>query len=308
MKILQSAIHPCRGDPATRSAPIVTSAAIAGLILAAGSALAAPPGTTIFGVYDPEGSFAADPEVSIEHVFLPWEGVDLDTLYTADEYTRQRNRTMLVTVEPWVWGAPYETEVLRRDILAGRHDATMRRVCTVLGTLESPVTVRWAHEMDNPNGHFPWAMWNPEDHIAAYRRMVDVCRTAAPDLRFMWSPAGEEGLEAYYPGEDVVDVIGLSVFGAQEFQRMHLGGEQSFAEVLAPRYNRVSDFGKPIMVAELGFVGDRTYLDDWFNTVRQADDRFPELTAVIYYNSQEVWPWPYDFGLPDWRNSARRPQ
>lgn len=306
MKNFQSTVHPSRADPAGRTVGKALPWALAGLMLATGGALAAPPGATPFGVYDPEGSFSSDTEVSIEHVFLPWEGVDLDTLRSADAYARQRNRSMLVTIEPWIWGAPHAAETLRSDILAGRHDVTMRRVCTVLGTLESPVTVRWAQEMDNPNGHFPWALWQPADHIEAYRRMVGVCRSVAPEAVYMWSPAGEEGMQAYYPGDDVVDVIGLSVFGAQEFERARFGAEQSFADVLGPRYGRASEFGKPIIVAELGFVGNQEYLDDWYRSIRRADRRFPELAAVIYFNRQEVWPWPDDFGLPDWRNSAQQ--
>jgi len=306
MKTLQTTIHPSRADPVATSAKRSLPLAMVGLILATGAALAAPPGTTPFGVYDPEGSFGADSAVSIEHVFLPWEGVDLETLRAADAYARQRNRSLLVTIEPWVWGAPYTAEVLRADILAGRHDATMRRVCDVLGTLDSPVTVRWAQEMDNRNGHFPWAMWQSADHITAYRRMVGVCREAAEGLRYMWSPAGEEGMQTYYPGDDVVDVIGLSVFAAQDFQRAQTGSQQGFAEVLGPRYDRAAGFGKPIIVAELGFVGDQAFLDDWYTTIRQPDDRFSALQAVVYFNRQEVWPWPNDFGLPDWRNSAQQ--
>ncbi|WP_439561866.1 glycoside hydrolase family 26 protein [Roseinatronobacter sp.] len=284
----------------------VVPGAIAGLMLVAGHGVASPPGPIPFGVYDPEGSFSADTGVSIEHVFLPWEGVDLETLRIADAYAQERNRSMLVTIEPWIWGAPYTVETLRSAILAGRHDATMRSVCRVLGTLKSSVTVRWAQEMDNPNGHFPWALWRPEDHIQAYRRMVTVCRSVAPDLEFMWSPAGEAGLQAYYPGDDVVDVIGLSVFGVEEYERARFGSAKSFSEILGPRYDRAAVFGKPIIVAELGFTGGPEYLDDWFYSIRQVDDLFPDLAAVIYFNREEVWPWPDDFGLPDWRNSAQR--
>lgn len=278
---------------------------VAGLTVFSGFAFAAPPGPLPFGVYDPEGRFSNDPEVSIEHVFLPWEGVDLETLRIADAYARQRNRSMLVTIEPWIWGERGTAAQLRNDVLAGRHDATMRGVCRVLGTLDSPVTVRWAQEMENRNGHFPWSQWRPDQHIEAYRRMVGVCRSAAPGLRYMWSPAGDEGMEAYYPGDDVVDVIGLSVFAAQDFQQRFQGSELSFAEVLGPRYDRAVRFGKPIMVAELGFVGDEAFLNDWYNSVRRIDARFPALEAVIYFNREEVWPWPNNFGRPDWRDSAQ---
>lgn len=306
MKILKSSVYPCRAGPLHGPARTLLAGATVGLTLAAGTAVAAPPGTVPFGVYDPEGSFSQDMDVTIEHVFLPWEGVDLDTLATADTYARERNRSLLVTIEPWTWGESLSPETLRNKIFSGRHDATMQSVCSALEPLESEVTVRWGQEMDNPNGHFPWALWEPDDHVEAYRRMVGVCRTVAPDLRFMWSPAGVEGMEDYYPGDDVVDVIGLSVFGLQDYEREQSDPEYSFTEVLAPRYERAETFGKPIMVAELGFLGDEAYLDDWYNSVRESHDSFSELTAVVYFNRQEVFPWPDGFGLPDWRNSAQR--
>lgn len=102
MNTLQTTIHPSRADPVAASVKLTLPLAIAGMLLATGNAFAAPPGTVAFGVYDPEGSFGADSEVSIEHVFLPWEGVDLETLRTADAYARERNRSLLVTIEPWV--------------------------------------------------------------------------------------------------------------------------------------------------------------------------------------------------------------
>lgn len=275
------------------------------LVLAANSASAIPPGTLPFGVYDPDGSYAQDSDVSIEHIFMPWDGVDLKSLDTADAYARERNRSLLVTVEPWIWGAAEAPDVLRHNILAGHHDTKMRTVCSMIASLQSSVTLRWAQEMDNPNGHFPWAMWRPTDYIDAYTRMVDICRSVAPEVRFMWSPTGEEGMQAYYPGDNVVDVVGVSVFGAQDYQRQQFGTEYGFVEVLGPRYERALTFGKPIMVAELGYVGDLAYRTEWNDSVRQKHRAFPALTAVVYFNRQEVFPWPHDFGLPDWREGTR---
>lgn len=279
--------------------------AVSSLILLTSSAFASPPGPLPFGVYDPSGDFAQDSEVSIEHIFLPWADVDIESLRSTDAYALQRDRALLVTVEPWVWGAAPTADALRRDILSGNYDATMRAVCRELGDLQSPVTVRWAQEMESTTGHFPWAQWRPEDHIEAFRRMIGECRSVAPDLVIMWSPAGDDGMQAYYPGDDVVDVIGLSVFGAQDYELSLFDTDYNFIEILGPRYERALSFGKPIIVAELGFVGDDAYIDEWKNSVRKSHDVFPQLTAVIYFNRQEVWPWPHDFGLPDWRIGAR---
>lgn len=273
----------------------------------AGDAIAAPPGTTPFGVYDPSGDFADDADVTIEHLFLPWEDVSLTSLTDADAYATSKGRATLVTLEPWTWSRSERNtpRYLIDGIFAGRYDANMRSICAILNTFESPVTLRWGHEMDEDNGQFIWAGWEPDTYIAAYRRMIDVCRGAAPDINVMWSPLGDEGMEDYYPGDEYVDLVGLTVFGLQAWDRKYFGGDRSFSEILGPRYERASAFGKPIVVAELGYVGSAGYVAAWENEVRQVSADFPDLVGVAYFNYPEVHNWPDGFGRPDWRVDYR---
>lgn len=268
---------------------------------------AAPPGSLPFGVYDPEGTFKDDAEVSIEHLFLPWEDIYLPSLNEADAYAQERNRALLVTIEPWTWTVSERNrpETLIAGIRSGDYDHYMRSICEVLNTLQSPVTVRWAQEMEDKSGQFIWSSWQPEVYISSYKRMVDVCRSEAPKVDYMWSPLGDENLNLYYPGDDYVDIIGLSVFGLQRWETNILGFEQSFKDIFEPRYNRVLGYGKPIMVAELGYSGNAEYIEKWENSVRQIYPEFPELIAVSYFNQKEVYPWPNGFGIPDWRMERR---
>lgn len=269
----------------------------------AGLALSAPPGAIPYGVYDPDGDFEDDGAVTIEHLFLPWEDVFLPSLFDADEYAQERERALLVTLEPWTWSrserntAPY----LRRGIAEGRYDANMTAVCEILGQLQSPVTLRFMHEMDDDNGQFIWAGWEPEEYIDAYRSMIDLCRADAPNITVMWSPLGDEGMEDYYPGDDYADLVGLTVFGLQAWDQAKEGGDRSFDDIFAPRYARAERFGKPVVVAELGYVGQAPYVADWDASVRQDKPEYPNLVGVVYFNFPEVYPWPEGFGQPDWR-------
>lgn len=270
-------------------------------------ALAAPPGDLPFGVYDPNGDFRDDPGVTIEHLFLPWEDVFLPSLIDADVYAKQRNRAILATIEPWTWSRSERNTpaILRGNLLAGNYDQYMRGICAVLGTMESPITVRWAQEMDDYTSQFIWAGWEPEDYIAGYRRMVDICRAEAPNVNFMWSPLGYDNLAEFYPGDDYVDLVGLSVFGLQEWEREILGEELGFVDILTPRYELAVQFEKPIVVAELGYVGDSAYVEKWESTIRLNYPQFPNLVGVVYFNQHEVYPWPNGYGLPDWRVNRR---
>ena len=266
-----------------------------------------PPGDLPYGVYDPPGHFSATEGVTIEHLFLPWEDVALGSLYDAADYAAARGRVLLVTLEPWTWVRSERSspEALRDGVLAGRFDGNVEAVCGVLAQLDLPITLRWGHEMETDRGQFIWAGWDPADYIAAFQRVTALCRRIAPAISVMWSPLGEAGMEAYWPGAAHVDLVGLSVFGLQAADRLWHGRERSFTDILGPRYERALQFDLPIVVAELGYSGSADYVAAWEAEVRAVGEMFPDLVGVVYFNFPEVYPWPDGLGLPDWRVSER---
>lgn len=279
----------------------------AGLLCAASGVIAAPPGEVPFGAYDPEGHFAEDAALTVEHVFMPWEDVNLTSLLEADVYALERKRALMITVEPWTWTRDERNtaDFLREGIRQGYYDANMKSVCSVIGSLQSPVSIRWAHEMETDDGQFIWSAWKPEDYISAFRRMTDICRAEAPNANIIWSPIGLPNAKDFYPGDDYVDLVGLSIFGYEPWDKAILGKPQTYPDLLTERYNAVKGFNKPIVVAEVGYSGSQAYVDAWEATVRQARPDLPLLVGAIYFNQKEVYPWPDDFGFPDWRIENR---
>src|SRR5207237_3475137 len=94
-------------------------------------------------------------------------------------------------------------------------------------------------------------------------------------------------LADYYSGDDVVDVIGLSLYGLQRMVAAFYGGDRSFSEAFQEKYARVASFGKPVIIAELGVSGSPRYRARWFTTLFQAvleSSRFRHLYAVVYFN------------------------
>jgi endoglucanase len=256
-----------------------------------------------FGVYDPYGDFGAQKDVAIEHLFLPWEDVELEGLSVADQYAFERGRSVLLSVEPWSWSPDWNVSPLelRDRILSGRYDGNMRAILERAAEFKSPVIIRWGAEMDNPSGRFSWANWAPSDYIAAYRRMMDIVREMLPVAKIMWSPRGDETLQAYYPGDEYVDIVGLSVFGFEAYDMAAFAHPRRFSDALRQGYELVAGFGKPVWVAEIGYEGSVEYLGRWVHDLTYKDPAFPLLEAVVYYNDKEVWSWPYDLGFPQWR-------
>lgn len=283
------------------------AALMASALFVAPVAFSAPPGTVPFGAYDPEGYFASDSALTVEHVFMPWEDVNLASLLEADAYALDRKRALMITVEPWTWTRDERNtaDFLLNGIRQGYYDANMKAVCGVIGQLQSPVSVRWAHEMETDDGQFIWSAWRPEDYIASFRRMTEICRTEAPKINMVWSPIGLENASDYYPGDDVVDLVGLSIFGYEPWDRAILGRAQDYPTLLTERYNEVKAFNKPVVVAEVGYSGSEAYVAAWEDQVRAPRPDLPLLVGALYFNQKEVYPWPDGFGMPDWRVEHR---
>lgn len=256
-----------------------------------------------FGAYDPHGDFGAQQSVTTEHLFLPWEDVDLETLRVADAYALARGRNLLITIEPWSWDVDWRltSDELRWKLFHGDYDVNMRAIARMIAQLKSPVIVRWGQEMEDNSGRFSWSGWNPADYIAAYRRMMDIVRREAPGTKLMWSPKGLPGLNAYYPGDTYVDFVGLSVFGLEPYDRIAHNGPRTFTEALRPGYDLVAQYHKPVWVAELGYEGSDGYIKPWMETATLKQSDFPELQEVVYFNDRDVHAWPFDLGRPDWR-------
>lgn len=258
--------------------------------------------TLRFGVYDPYGTFANDPTIGIEHVYMPWQDSDLSSLKSVDAYSSDRHRSVLITVEPWSWSRPVGTpEELFQAISAGKYDGLIAQFCTAAGALKSDVTLRWGHEMDLANKRFPWSEWQPAQFVSAYRHFVDTCRASAAHVKFMWSPRGESNLQAYYPGDAYVDNIGLTMFGYQEYEVGVYGKALTLSERLGPSYELVKAYDKDLYITEFGCHGDAGYVQSCREEVKAVPAQFPQLVAVVYFNEVETFPWPEPYGLPDWR-------
>lgn len=100
--------------------------------------------------------------------------------------------------------------------------------------------------------------------------------------------------------------IPFGVYDPQAYDKSNFGRERTFEQALEPGYRLVSGFGKPVIVAELGYEGDESYVSSWAKSVAAPHPEFPRLAAIVYYNDKEVFAWPQNFGRPNWRIGTAR--
>jgi hypothetical protein len=211
-------------------------------------------------------------------VNLEWEGRNARTLVA-------RGTTPVVTFQPQVPGQGLDQpRYSHAAIIAGTHDRLLLDWAVLLRSAGGPVIMRPMHE-----GNGDWYPWcasvngnTSASYVAAYRHIHEVMVSGggATNLRWLWSmnkvyDGIATPMAALYPGDDVVDQVGLSGYnGGAELAR---GGWRSAAEIFdASLVELALICTKPQYIAETGCVeqgGDKaawiTSYWDWLarNTV-----------------------------------------
>ncbi len=258
------------------------------------------------GAYDPKGSLETNSVIAVDHIFISWTdpGVRKQIDEAAAKAVKAK-RWLQITVEPWPQEASNSSSLLK-DIAAKAYDPTIIALCKQVSSIATDSTgvfIRWGHEMDLFSGRYPWAKDVPEEYIAAYRHFVTSCRAALrskTNVYFVWSPVGVIGkVKKFWPGSQYVDWIGLSVFDCPKCHGRPLAS-RTFVEIFSPKYNQVSAYNKPVMVAELGVAGTPEYQAQWMAKACLHAKANPQLHLLVYFNRRDA-PNVWGSGpAPDW--------
>ena len=263
------------------------------------------PHDIVYGVVDPEKYFQDSATIQIQHTFMAWKRDDSKDLNTDLDAAISKKREPLVTIEPWSFTQKGDT--LFKDITSGDYKSTIESLCKVADSKNTPVIFRWGHEMDYAgSSRYPWANKDYTGFIKAFRYWVTTCKSVATNkkISFMWSPGGKEGLDKYYPGDEYVDIIGLSVYGYPEYEKKTIGHAQPFTEIVDQKYNYVKDYNKPIYLAEMGVAGTADYKKQWVTQMFKAikdENRYPLIYGLIYFQYGDAKPWIDGISAPDFR-------
>lgn len=126
----------------------------------------------------------------------------------------------------------------------GDYDKVIRKYGAWAKSTDRPIYLRIGYEFDGPHNEL-----EPKQYIKAYRHVVDLLREEGVDnIAFVWhsyasKPFKDYQLSAWYPGDNYVDWIGISVFG-------HAYDSADFGPHCDAVLNFAKAHKKPIMIAE----------------------------------------------------------
>lgn len=189
-------------------------------------------------------------------------GVDrMNAEDVASQYGYQNHQT-LVDLYPdtvlqsglWMVGM---WDVLQRAA-KGEFNSVVRQFSRWAKSIDRPIYLRIGYEFDGKHNQM-----EPVDYVKAYRRIASIIREEGADnVAFVWHSYAAPTykgypLSAWYPGDDYVDWVGISLFGHMYSAEL---SEQADNVFLFAKLHK-----KPVMVAETSPINgiDKNNIDAW---------------------------------------------
>ncbi|MCB9789839.1 hypothetical protein H6763_01780 [Candidatus Nomurabacteria bacterium] len=198
--------------------------------------------------------------------------------------------TAIITWEPWerdfINPTRIQPDYSLQSIIDGEHDEYIAQWATEAKASDMDIILRFAHEQSTPEGELNWYPWqgDPIRYVQAYRRIWRIFDELEVDnVRFMWNPMWiqSEWSPRYYPGDNYVDIIGLSVLN--HGTKLGETWEKWFTcdELLTEQYKAASKYNKPVIVAEYGSSEIGGNKARWYEECHQAMIDSPNIIGAI---------------------------
>jgi hypothetical protein len=201
-----------------------------------------------------------------------------------------------------VWSVPLTVKgTPLADVANGLHDAEFEAAARAIAEAQPKAVIRLGWEMNLVA--MPWFARDQEaDYIRAFRRVVEIFRRHSGDFRYDWCPgwgAQDSPADLTYPGDDVVDYVGLDVY---DFKQEGSAEERwNIFYLKAPfglEWHRefAARHGKPMSYPEwgVGNSGDNPYfvqqMHDWLVTNQK------NIAYAAYFDVDGLWPTQIDNG------------
>lgn len=213
-----------------------------------------------------------------------------------------RGAMPMVTWQPWdpALEGQKQPRFALATIVAGKHDAYMRKWARDARLWGKPMYLRFAHEMNGT-----WYPWSPglngntaSQYKAAWKRARAIFRQeGATNVKWVWSPYVAcnrcASFSSVYPGSTQVDWVALDGYNwgtSQPGTRW-----QSMAQVFGPSYDKVTALAptKPFMIAETASTEKGGNKAAWIRNgfFRDIPNRLPKTRAIVWFHRNKVTDW-----------------
>ncbi len=213
----------------------------------------------------------------------------------------QRGLVPVITWEPWtrnfVDPTALQPAYSLSSIASGAHDKYIRSWAQGAKAAGIPMIIRFAHEQSTQPGSRQWYPWqgDPEGYKAAFRHIVTIFRQeGATNVQFLWSAMWlDQWASQYYPGDDVVDLVGTTVLNHGTAPTTPWAQWRTFDDLFGVQYQAALHWNKPIMLTELATAeqgGDKAaWLRDCFTSLQP---KYSLVQGMLLFEVRSDREWP----------------
>jgi beta-mannanase len=210
-----------------------------------------------------------------------------------------RGAVPLVTVEPWDASNPGDPGYSLRNIANGAFDTWFAAGADAARAWGKWFYLRFAPEMNLPSE--PWGTGRNgntvQDFVDAWRHVHGIfVSRGATNAKWVWAPnvfsssGSAANFAPYYPGSDVVDVLGLDGYNWGS-----LDVWQTWTQVFGSSYDALCqlDAVKPVMISETASTELGGNKAAWITSAytREIPSRTPRVKIVIWFDQNKETDW-----------------
>jgi len=288
-----------------------------------------PKGYLYQGVY-PGGRSGEEDDITLKDLMSYEESVGKDAAWVYFSNNWYRSREFPTQTAEWIRNAgsiPFIRLMLRPDlkhdgngsdysvqnIINGDFDNDLQAWCTKAREFGTHILAEYGTEVNSDS--FVWSGISngagkmdgygdpaqpdgPERFRDAYRHIIQTCRDeGASNITWVFHIDSESHpdttwnqAENYYPGDEWIDWIGVSIYGAYTPKSSYLNIFQIRMDEI---YKHISEFApdKPVIIAEFGTARDNLLLDQvkWTRDALSIlnTEQYPNLIGFSWWN--EWW-------------------
>lgn len=197
--------------------------------------------------------------------------------------TALNNQDVLITVETWLKGTDYTSNVLK-EVTKGRFDKQIRELALLVSKSHHQVFVRWNPDMEVPTDTYPWQFKSPEDYINAFHYFSKKLKAYVPKAQIIWGPSGYPGDTEYWPGNKAVDYASITLGSPSELSAHFYPQDTTVAEMLRHKLHRLRFIDKPVLI--MSGNAAKSHLPD--SLLNRQKSYYSQYRNIIYSKNNYV--------------------
>lgn len=228
-----------------------------------------------------------------------------------------------ITWEPFILRDGREEMIPHAEFTGGGHDRYISKFAAEAAAWGKPLIIRFAHEMNIERYHWgttkaQYGPQSPEIYRGMYRHVVNIFKkSGAGNVLWAFCPnaesvpdagydpsAGWNRAAAYYPGDDLVDILGIDGYNWGTTQTLAENGWQSrwrsFESIFQAGFTELRSISahKPIVVFETASATQGGDKSKWVREMLDTARRW-SLAGVVWFQVHKEIDWRFRTGLDE---------